>query len=291
MGSEFRPPEIRIFRPDDSRLEAGLSDLEWNHIMSDEIRRFTENLGGRLSRRECGRVGFVAGLGLKAHRGQYRKNGITPYFFHPLDVASNAVGLFNVSHPQAIEAALLHDVLEDRPEEYPRIKSGMASYCVGEERQNRLLFLGVEMLSKTACADKKRRVIEGLDRLVDPGGHYCDFISCFAGSGEADGFIRQIHLVKLSDILSNTASLMPEPAVLDRMPDGLIRLPGKFLGKVAEVMIPCFVEKSRHLSGDDRRVFYSAFTGLLDKYAGLDDSRLGFLADAAKRARASIHQL
>ena len=45
----------------------------------------------------------------QAHKGQFRRDGITPYFEHPKAVASK------FTHPMIQAAALLHDVVEDTP--------------------------------------------------------------------------------------------------------------------------------------------------------------------------------
>ncbi|MFC4427119.1 HD domain-containing protein [Deinococcus navajonensis] len=59
---------------------------------------------------------FVKALGFahQWHRGQYRKGTSTPYVAHLLGVAAVALE-FGASEPEAI-AALLHDALEDGPE-------------------------------------------------------------------------------------------------------------------------------------------------------------------------------
>lgn len=48
----------------------------------------------------------------KAHDGQMRKDGVTPYFAHPLTVASYLITA-DVRSDTAVAAALLHDYLED----------------------------------------------------------------------------------------------------------------------------------------------------------------------------------
>lgn len=49
-------------------------------------------------------------MAFRAHSGQFRRDGVTPYIRHPEDVAKR-VG----DDPIAIAAAWLHDVLEDTP--------------------------------------------------------------------------------------------------------------------------------------------------------------------------------
>jgi len=48
----------------------------------------------------------------KAHAGQFRNDGITPYLLHPLEVFKK-VRQWGVEDVQMLSAALLHDVVED----------------------------------------------------------------------------------------------------------------------------------------------------------------------------------
>ena len=48
----------------------------------------------------------------KKHRGVYRKDGITPYFLHPLEVVLLLIH-FRIFDFKIIVAAILHDVVED----------------------------------------------------------------------------------------------------------------------------------------------------------------------------------
>ncbi|OYV87741.1 MAG: hypothetical protein B7Z73_09670, partial [Planctomycetia bacterium 21-64-5] len=49
----------------------------------------------------------------RAHEGQFRKDGETPYIAHPLRVMTVASQLFGVSDLEALMAAVLHDTIED----------------------------------------------------------------------------------------------------------------------------------------------------------------------------------
>lgn len=51
-------------------------------------------------------------IAMKAHEGQTRADGVTPYVTHPIAVALNVARLDGVQE-EHIAAALLHDVLED----------------------------------------------------------------------------------------------------------------------------------------------------------------------------------
>lgn len=52
-----------------------------------------------------------------AHRGQFRRDGTTPYIYHVFNVVSNVKDMGYSLGPQIV--ALLHDVLEDCPEWTP----------------------------------------------------------------------------------------------------------------------------------------------------------------------------
>jgi (p)ppGpp synthase/HD superfamily hydrolase len=52
---------------------------------------------------------LASSIAKKAHDGQFRRDGITPYITHPEAVAKSLEG----EHPDVIAAAWLHDVLED----------------------------------------------------------------------------------------------------------------------------------------------------------------------------------
>ncbi|MBP9865656.1 MAG: bifunctional (p)ppGpp synthetase/guanosine-3',5'-bis(diphosphate) 3'-pyrophosphohydrolase [Candidatus Omnitrophica bacterium] len=55
----------------------------------------------------------AAAFSARAHLGQYRRDGITPYASHPFRVCFILRHLFKVKDEEALAAALLHDTLED----------------------------------------------------------------------------------------------------------------------------------------------------------------------------------
>src|SRR5262245_52517900 len=59
-------------------------------------------------------VSFAA----QRHEGQYRKDGKTPYFAHPVRVALVVRHVFGESNEIALIAALLHDLIEDTTTDY-----------------------------------------------------------------------------------------------------------------------------------------------------------------------------
>ena len=63
---------------------------------------------------DLGKAREAADLAEHVHRGQVRDDG-TPYVLHPLRVAKVLVEELKVAVPAPLEAALLHDALEDDP--------------------------------------------------------------------------------------------------------------------------------------------------------------------------------
>lgn len=55
----------------------------------------------------------AASFAARAHEGQFRNDGVTPYASHPTRVCLIVRQLFGVDDPQALVAALLHDTVED----------------------------------------------------------------------------------------------------------------------------------------------------------------------------------
>jgi (p)ppGpp synthase/HD superfamily hydrolase len=64
----------------------------------------------------------AAALTARAHQGQLRKDGKTPYASHPMRVAMTVACLFGVTDEATIAAALLHDVIEDCQHDYDDIE-------------------------------------------------------------------------------------------------------------------------------------------------------------------------
>lgn len=59
-------------------------------------------------------VSFAA----RRHQGQLRKDGETPYFAHPVRVALIVRHVFNLADETCLQAALLHDLIEDTKTDY-----------------------------------------------------------------------------------------------------------------------------------------------------------------------------
>ena len=75
-----------------------------------EIAEFTRHLGHYLPPPDVALVERAFEFSESAHRGQFRKSG-EPYISHPLAVA-DILAQWHMD-PQALTAALLHDVTED----------------------------------------------------------------------------------------------------------------------------------------------------------------------------------
>jgi len=79
----------------------------------------------------------------KAHAGQFRRDGITPYILHPAAVVSR----LNGESPEVLATAWLHDVIEDTEE------TGQSLIDKGIPRS---VAINVEMLSKKSGEDYAR---------------------------------------------------------------------------------------------------------------------------------------
>ncbi len=59
----------------------------------------------------------------RAHEGQLRKDGMTPYAAHPTRVALILMRVFGVTDPEVLTTALLHDTIEDTTVDRDEIES------------------------------------------------------------------------------------------------------------------------------------------------------------------------
>jgi guanosine-3',5'-bis(diphosphate) 3'-pyrophosphohydrolase len=78
--------------------------------LAEDLERFNNRLATYLKPEDIARVGAAYVFADSAHRGQMRSSG-DPYVTHPLAVAETLAGWH--LDPQALIAALLHDVMED----------------------------------------------------------------------------------------------------------------------------------------------------------------------------------
>jgi len=91
------------------------------------------------------------GLAETAHRGQFRRDGITPYFYHCMDVA--AVAMRRGGRDLEVATALLHDTIEDHRLSFVEMKN--AGIC--EEVMNAVQLL---TLNKEFTYEQNIRIIK-----------------------------------------------------------------------------------------------------------------------------------
>jgi len=65
----------------------------------------------------------AASFAARAHQGQFRRDGLTPYASHPFRVCFILRHLFRVKNPRALAAALLHDTLEDTDTDFEDLEN------------------------------------------------------------------------------------------------------------------------------------------------------------------------
>src|SRR5262245_6072982 len=63
----------------------------------------------------------AAAFAARAHQGQIRKDGRTPYISHPFRVCLVIRTVFGIDDPEVLTAALLHDTIEDTTTDYDDI--------------------------------------------------------------------------------------------------------------------------------------------------------------------------
>lgn len=83
-------------------------------------------------------VNYAFWYAVRAHKGQFRKDRKTPYIEHPVEVAEIVSDMSNV--PSVIEAALLHDTVEDtdvRINDIARIFGAYVADLVSDDSENK----------------------------------------------------------------------------------------------------------------------------------------------------------
>ena len=102
----------------------------------------------------------------KAHEGQRRKGGDTPYLVHPLEVAAICATLS--ADPEVLAAAVLHDVVEDAgvaPEELrARFGDRVAELVAAETEDKR-----ADLPPAETWRRRKEESLTALSRAEDPG--------------------------------------------------------------------------------------------------------------------------
>jgi guanosine-3',5'-bis(diphosphate) 3'-pyrophosphohydrolase len=91
----------------------------------------------------------------RAHHGQLRKDGRTPYVSHAFRVCLVVREIFGIDDPRALAAALLHDTIEDTTTDFDDI----------EKRFGQEIASWVAALSKDKRLPEKKREHDYLERL------------------------------------------------------------------------------------------------------------------------------
>lgn len=105
-----RAQEVRLGAP-----EHGAGPVSANSTADVRVRQASDNLAGQL----LTALSFAA----RKHTGALRRTG-EPYINHPVQVAELLATVGGVSDPEVLQAAVLHDVLEDTPTEPKAIADG-----------------------------------------------------------------------------------------------------------------------------------------------------------------------
>ncbi len=118
----------------------------------------------------------AASFAARAHRGQLRKDGKTPYAAHPTRVALTLIRAFGCADEAALAAALLHDTIEDTTTDYddleehfgPEVADLVAALTktasLREDRRER------DYDARLAAADWRARLV----KLADCYDNLCD---------------------------------------------------------------------------------------------------------------------
>jgi (p)ppGpp synthase/HD superfamily hydrolase len=133
-------------------------------------------------------VAFAA----RAHQGQLRKDGRTPYASHPFRVCLIAAQVFGIHDPELLTAAVLHDTIEDTTTDYDDIAKAFGD-SVAE---------WVRLLSKDKRLPETEREEAYVQGIVTAGW--------------------QVQVLKFADIYDNLCDLDQLPA--ERRPQSLTRM-------------------------------------------------------------------
>jgi guanosine-3',5'-bis(diphosphate) 3'-pyrophosphohydrolase len=127
-------------------------------------------------------VQAAAAVAARAHEGQKRADGRTPYFAHPARVALTLRSVFGCDDEHALAAAFLHDVIEDTTTDYDDLAEAFGPVVADL----------VAALTKNATLPETRRERDYDQRLA-----------------AADWRARLIKLADVYDNASDQASLTP----------------------------------------------------------------------------------
>ncbi len=124
----------------------------------------------------------AASFAARAHAGQYRKDGRTPYSAHPFRVCLVVRDLFGFDDPRMLMTALLHDTIEDTTTDFDDIAG----------RYGPEVAAWVAFLTKDKCLPEAERERVYLEKLLKAPW--------------------QVQVCKLADVFDNASDVLQMPA-------------------------------------------------------------------------------
>jgi (p)ppGpp synthase/HD superfamily hydrolase len=146
----------------------------------------------------------------RAHKGQFRKDRITPYIIHPARVAT-LVGMFGGTHA-AIIAAWLHDIYEDcNPEWITRTDGFIAQLPFSDDEIHDIAAMVDAMTKKNTIKGKAARLSDSISRILDAPPEatlvkLCDRIDNFLDSSPRCGQVRKRYLASTDEIIDRLST-------------------------------------------------------------------------------------
>ena len=173
--------------------------------MKRTVDRTTPDTGKRLLA-----IKTAADHAARAHKGQFRKDHITPYIIHPARVAT-LVGMFGGSH-SAIIAAWLHDIYEDcTPEWIEQTEEFIAHLPFSDDEKNDILVMVDALTKKNTIPGKAARLSDSIGRILDAPPEatlikLCDRIDNFLDSSPRCGQFRKRYLASTDEIIDRLST-------------------------------------------------------------------------------------
>lgn len=109
-------------------------------------------------------IALARSAATQAHRGQFRKGGVTPYIVHPERVAKR-VKFFGGTYVGII-AAWLHDVMEDCKGGESIVRETLKKSDLSSHDQNEIFSIVTALTKNSRIRIKNERQGESLDRIT-----------------------------------------------------------------------------------------------------------------------------
>jgi thymidylate kinase len=112
---------------------------------------------------------LAAKLAAKAHSGQLRRDGVTPYFSHSVRVAMTLATVFGVRDPDILAAGLAHDLIEDTTVDFDDLEEKCGTFVaqavatLSKDKRQREDVREDDYHKKLASADWRIRLIKMAD--------------------------------------------------------------------------------------------------------------------------------